>query len=61
MGKIKKFLYLYFSVILGLAIISKLGAKTLGGEMSPIEYFSTDDLQGFGCLTLALFIISLFL
>ena len=59
MGKIKKFLYLYFSVILGLAIISKLGAKTLGGEMSPIEYFLT--LQGFGCLTLALFIISLFL
>ena len=60
MSRFKKFLYAYFSVILGLAIISKLGAKTLGGEMSPIEYFSTN-LQGFGCLTLALFIISLFL
>ena len=60
MGKIKKFLYLYFSVILGLAIISKLGAKTLGGEMSPIEYFLTD-LQGFVALTLAVFVASLFL
>ena len=60
MGKIKKFLYLYFSVILGLAIISILGAKTLGGEMSPIEYFLTD-LQGFVALTLAVFVASLFL
>lgn len=60
MGRIKKFLYLYFSVILLLAIISALDAKTLGGDMSPIEYFLTD-LQGFGCITLALFIISLFL
>ena len=60
MGKIKKFLYLYFSVILGLAIISILGAKTLGGEMSPIEYFLTD-LQGFVGLTLAVFVASLFL
>ena len=60
MGKIKKFLYLYFSVILGLAIISILGAKTIGGEMSPIEYFLTD-LQGFVALTLAVFVASLFL
>ena len=60
MSRFKKFLYAYFSVILGLAIISILGAKTLGGEMSPIEYFLKDP-QGFGCLTLALFIISLFL
>ena len=60
MGRIKKFLYLYFSAILALAIISALGAKTLGGDMSPIEYFLTD-FQGFGCITLALFIISLFL
>ena len=60
MGKIKKFLYHYFSVILGLAIISILGAKTIGGEMSPIEYFLTD-LQGFVALTLAVFVASLFL
>ena len=60
MGRIKKFLYLYFSVILMLAIISALGAKTLEGEMSLIKYVLTD-LRGFGCLTLALFIISLFL
>ena len=60
MGKIKKFLYAYFSVILGLAIISILGAKTIGGEMSPIEYFLTD-LQGFVGLTLAVFVASLFL
>ena len=60
MGKFKKFLYLYFSVILGLAIISILGAKTIGGEMSPIEYFLTD-LQGFVALTLAVFVASLFL
>ena len=60
MGRIKKFLYLYFSAILLFAIISALGAKTLGGEISPIEYFLTDP-QAFGCITLALFIISLFL
>ena len=60
MGRIKKFLYLYFSVILFFVIISALGAKIMGGDISPIEYFLTD-LQAFGCITLALFIISLFL
>ena len=60
MSRFKKFLYAYFSVILGFVVLSILGAKTVGGEMSLIEYFLTD-LQGFGCLTLALFIISLFL
>lgn len=60
MSRFKKFLYAYFSVILGLAIISILGAKTIGGEMSPIEYFLTD-LQGFVGLTLAVFVASLFL
>lgn len=60
MSRFKKFLYAYFSVILGLAIISILGAKTIGGEMSPIEYFLTD-LQGFVALTLAVFVASLFL
>ena len=60
MSRLKKFLYLYFSVILLFAIISALGAKTLGGDMSPIEYFFSD-MQSFGCITLALFIISLFL
>ena len=60
MGRIKKFLYLYFSEILLFVILSALGAKTLGGDLSPIEYFLTDP-QAFGCTTLALFIISLFL
>ena len=60
MGRLKKFLYLYFSAILLFAIISALGAKTLGGDMSPIEYFLTD-LQGFGGITLLIFVISLFL
>ena len=60
MGRIKKFLYLYFSVILLFVIISALGAKTLGGDMSIIEYFLSSP-QAFGCITLALFIISLFL
>ena len=60
MGRLKKFLYLYFSAILLFAIISALGAKTLGGDMSPIEYFLTD-LQGFGAITLLIFVISLFL
>ena len=60
MSRLKKFLYLYFSAILLFAILSALGAKTLGGDLSPIEYFFSD-LQAFGCITLALFIISLFL
>ena len=60
MGRIKKFLYLYFSAILLFVILSALGAKTLGGDLSLIEYFLTDP-QAFGCITLALFIISLFL
>ena len=60
MSRLKKFLYLYFSAILLFAIISALGAKPLGGDMSPIEYFLTD-LQGFGSITLLIFVISLFL
>ena len=60
MSRLKKFLYLYFSAILLFAIISALGAKTLGGDISPIEYFLTD-LQGFGAMTLLIFVISLFL
>ena len=60
MSRLKKFLYLYFSAILLFAIISALGAKTIGGDMSIIEYFLSSP-QAFGCITLALFIISLFL
>ena len=60
MSRLKKFLYLYFSAILLFAIISALGAKTIGGDMSPIEYLFSSP-QVFGCITLALFIISLFL
>ena len=49
MGRIKKFLYLYFSAILLFVILSALGAKTLGGDLSPIEYFwvhSAGDYSG---------------
>ena len=60
MSRFKKFLYAYFSVILGLAIISILGAKTTGGEMSPIELFLTDWMCFVG-ITLAVFVASLFL
>ena len=60
MSRLKKFLYLYFSAILLFAIITAVGAKTLGRYMSPIEYFFTD-LQGFGSMTLLIFVISLFL
>ena len=60
MSRFKKFLYAYFSVILGLAIISILGAKTIGGEMSPIELFLTDWMCFVG-ITLAVFVASLFL
>ena len=59
MSRLKKFLYLYFSAILLFAIISALGAETLGGGSSPIEYFLT--VQGFGSMTLLIFVISLFL
>ena len=60
MSRLKKFLYLYFSAILLFAILSALGAKTLGGDMSPIEYFLSEP-QAFGCITLLIFVISLFL
>ena len=60
MSRLKKFLYLYISAILLFAILSALGAKTLGEDQSLIEYFLKDP-QAFGCITLALFIISLFL
>ena len=60
MSRFKKFLYAYFSVILGFLVISILGAKTLGGDMSPIEYFFSDWLSFVG-LTLAVFVASLFL
>ena len=60
MGRLKKFLYLYFSIILGFLIISLLGAKTIGGELSPIEYLFSSP-QVFGCITLVIFVVSLFL
>ena len=60
MSRLKKFLYLYFSIILGFILISILGAKVIGGELSPIEYlFSSPKV--FGCTTLAVFVASLFL
>ena len=60
MGRIKKFLYLYFTMILMMIILSALGAKTIGGDMSPIEYFLSG-LQPFCSITLFLFVLSLFL
>ena len=60
MSRLKKFLYAYFSIILGFLVISLLGAKTIGGDMSPIEYLFSSP-QVFGCITLAIFVVSLFL
>lgn len=60
MSRLKKFLYLYFSIVLGFIAISALGAKTIGGELSPIEYLFSSP-QVFGCTTLVIFVISLFL
>ena len=60
MSRFKKFLYAYFSIILALIVLSKLGFETLGGDMSPIELFLTE-WQSFVGLTLAVFVASLFL
>ena len=59
MSRLKKFLYLYFSIILGFLAISVLGAKTISGEPI-IEYFFSNPLA-FGGSTLLIFVISLFL
>ena len=60
MSRLKKFLYAYFSIILGFLIISAFGAKTIGGELSPFEYFFSSPMV-FGFLTLVIFVVSLFL
>ena len=60
MSRLKKFLYAYFSIILGFLVISLLGAKTIGGELSPIEYLFSSPWV-FGCVTLVIFVVSLFL
>ena len=60
MSRFKKFLYAYFSIILGFVVLSMLGDKVIGGELSPIEYFLSSPMA-FGCTTLAVFIASLFL
>ena len=60
MSRLKKFLYLYFSTILAFFVISLLGAKTLGGDLSPIEYLFSSP-QVFGRITLVIFAVSLFL
>ena len=59
MSRFKKFLYAYFSIILGFVVLSILGVKATGGK-SPIEYFFSSPMI-FGCTTLAVFIASLFL
>ena len=58
MSRFKKFLYAYFSIILGFLVLSMLGFKATGGK-SLIEYLLKP--QVFGCATLAVFIASLFL
>ena len=60
MSRFKKFLYAYFSIILGFVVLSILGVKVMGGELSPIEYFLSSPMA-FCCITLAVFIASLFL
>ena len=60
MSRFKKFLYAYFSIILGFVVLSLLGFKVIGGKLSPIEYFLSSPMA-FGCTTLAVFIASLFL
>ena len=59
MSRFKKFLYAYFSIILGFLVLSILGAKATGGK-SLIGYFFSSP-QVFGSTTLAVFIASLFL
>ena len=59
MSRLKKFLYLYFSIILGLIVLSILGFETWS-DKTPIELFLTELLSFVG-LTLAVFIASLFL
>ena len=58
MSRLKKFLYLYFSIILGFLAISVLGDKTVSGEPI-IEYFFNP--LAFTAITLMVFIASLFL
>ena len=60
MSRFKKFLYAYFSIILAFVVLSILGVKVIGGELSPIEYFLSSPMA-FGCTTLAVFVASLFL
>ena len=60
MSRLKKFLYAYFTIILLMVVLSALGAKVIGGELSPIEYFLSSPLA-FGSTTLAIFVVSLFL
>ena len=59
MSRFKKFLYAYFSVILGLIVLSALGVETRS-DKTPIELFLTEWLSFVG-LTLAVFVVSLFL
>ena len=59
MSRFKKFLYAYFSVILGLVVLSILGVETWS-DKTPIELFLTEPLSFVG-LTLAVFVTSLFL
>ena len=59
MSRFKKFLYAYFSIILGLIVLSILGVETWS-DKTPIELFLTEPLSFVG-LTLAVFVASLFL
>ena len=59
MSRFKKFLYAYFSIILGLVVLSILGVETWS-DKTPIELFLTE-WKSFVGLTLAVFVASLFL
>ena len=50
MSRFKKFLYAYFSIILGFVVLSILGVKLIGGALSPIEQLGSRPMV-FGCRT----------
>ena len=60
MSRFKKFLYAYFTIILLMIVLSILGVETWAGDKTPFELFISSP-QAFGCITLAIFVASLFL
>ena len=60
MSRFKKFLYLYFSIVLLMLVLSILGAKIIGRDMSIIEYYISSPMV-FCVITSVIFVASLFL